>query len=230
MADASFDPTARTSGWWDSLFGEPTRHARQPQSRGALLGMGGFQRMPDPKSTITDQRYVDPYANKMADQAGSVNWEDGWKTRPYDPSPMSGSAPVAAAMGGQDSFPSAQWTAAGGVTPDTGAYDKPSFPQNMKPGRAAPPVLPSTMGPQLPQNMGRVGMPADPFSSPYTDAANYLPPIGAHLPIAPGDPGWTSPPSLSGPHNRMGDPNRPGYGSALGPMGMTLNSVPQGWQ
>jgi len=32
-----------------------------------------------------------------------------------------------------------------------------------------------------------------------------------HLPISPGDPGWTSPPSPSGPHNVRGDPPRPGY-------------------
>ena len=50
------DPTARTSGWWDYLFGEPTRYARQPQSRGAMLGMGAYQNMPDAKSSITDQR------------------------------------------------------------------------------------------------------------------------------------------------------------------------------
>jgi hypothetical protein len=40
---------------------------------------------------------------------------------------------------------------------------------------------------------------------------NLPPPPFVHLPIAPGDPGWTSPPSPSGPHNREGDPPRPGY-------------------
>ena len=71
---------------------------------------------------------------------------------------------------------------------------------------------------------GTVGYPSD---FPY---------IGAHLPIAPGDPHWTPPPSLSGPHNRAGDPARPGYDSTVMPMdlssipGMTLNSVPRGWQ
>ena len=60
--------------------------------------------------------------------------------------------------------------------------------------------------------------------------------MGQHLPISPGDPGWTPPPSLLAPHNRAGDPARPGYDSPEMPMdlssipGMTLNSVPQGWQ
>ena len=89
------------------------------------------------------------------------------------------------------------------------------------------------MGPNLPRGGGNldtsvgggtVGYPSD------------LPYIGAHLPIAPGDPNWTPPPSLSGPHNRGGDPARPGYDNNVLPMdlssipGMTLNSVPRGWQ
>ena len=41
------------------------------------------------------------------------------------------------------------------------------------------------------------------------------PPIG-YQPISPGDPGWTPPPSPSGPHNPQGDPNRPGWGGAIG--------------
>ena len=41
------------------------------------------------------------------------------------------------------------------------------------------------------------------------------PPI-ASPPMTPGDPGWTPPPSPSGPHNPQGDPNRPGYGGAIG--------------
>ena len=229
MAD---DPTARTSGWWDSLFGEPQRHARQPQSRGALLGIAGAKDMPDTKSTITDQRQNDINAIKMADEARSYNWEDGWKTRPYDQSSMSGAAP-ATPMGGQDFFPSARFTA--NPLPFFDAADvapyKPSFSQNMNPGRYQPPSASTQMGPQQQQNMGLVGQVAGP--NDYVDneaySANYLPPIGAHLPIAPGDPRWTVPPSPSGPHNRVGDPNRPGFGGAMGPMGMTLNSVPQGW-
>ena len=49
--------------------------------------------------------------------------------------------------------------------------------------------------------------------------ARYIgpnPPIGPPQPISPGDPGWTPPPSPSGPHNPQGDPNRPGWGGAIG--------------
>ena len=75
------------------------------------------------------------------------------------------------------------------------------------------------MGPNLPRGGGNldtsvgggtVGYPSD------------LPYIGAHLPIAPGDPHWTPPPSLSGPHNRVGDPARPGYDSPVIPMDFPL--------
>ncbi len=221
------DPAARASGWWDSLFGEPTRHARQPQSRGALLGISGYQNMPPAKSTIMDQRQNDTYAIKMADEARSSAWEDGWKTKPYDSS-LPGT-PWAGAV----SIYNPSETVAPLIPSDVGSY-KPSFQQDWKPQFAgrAPQVAPAGMGPQQQQNMGRVGQVAGP--NDLTDSnlynANYLPPIGEHLPIAPGDPRWTVPPSLSGPHNRAGDPERPGYGGALGSLGMTLNSVPQGWQ
>ena len=78
------------------------------------------------------------------------------------------------------------------------------------------------MGPNLPR--GPQGTSVDP-EMPY---------MGQHLPISPGDPGWMSPPSLSGPHNRSGDPSRPGYDSPVMPMdiyripGTTLNSYPAG--
>ena len=48
--------------------------------------------------------------------------------------------------------------------------------------------------------------------------ADSLPYIGSHLPIAPGDPGWTPPPSLSGPHSPGGDDPRVGYGRQFQPV------------
>ena len=144
----------------------------------------------------------------------------------YPPSPMTGTL---SDRPGSDLMPQAKYMLGWN---DPGAYG-PSFSPNMAPPRSVP-TLPanSRMGPQMPQNMPRVGQAAG--LGDYTDSKlydeNYLPPIGSHLPYSPGDPGWTAPPSLSGPHNRGGDPNRPGYGAAIGDLGMTLNSVPQGWQ
>ena len=106
-------------------------------------------------------------------------------------------------------------------------YYKDSFPQNWHPRVTGPAPYnpfriprpygdetfgPGNMGPNLPRGGGNLnrasggGLLAIPVILPY---------IGAHLPIAPGDPGWTPPPSPSGPHNPSGDPDRPGYWRTL---------------
>ena len=227
MADASFDPTARTSGWWDSLFGEPQRYARQPQSRGALLG-AGYQGMPTTKSTITDER------NQPADQAF-------WMRNYYNPSNEGKYQPSIAGMHGDPG--AGIWDPTESISQlqsdDDGSDQgyKPSFQQGWRPratGQAPyqpSPVLHNSYG----DNIGPMG-PNLPRGPTGTSVDPEMPYMGQHLPISPGDPGWTPPPSLSGPHNRAGDPARPGYDSPEMPMdlssipGMTLNSVPQGWQ
>ena len=106
---------------------------------------------------------------------------------------------------------------------DPGSYN-PSFHQNWRPrpSSQAPYNSFGGMGPNMPR--GPTGTSVDP-AMPY---------MGQHLPISPGDPGWTAPPSLSGPHNRSGDIARPGYDRLGMPMdlssipGTTLNSVPPG--
>jgi hypothetical protein len=90
---------------------------------------------------------------------------------------------------------------------DPGSYS-PSFHQNYRP-QAAAPYLNTPYGPNLPH-----------------------PPLAYPTPMSPGSPGWTTPPSLSGPHNPAGDPPRPGYNPNDIPMdfgwgGLTLNSYPQ---
>ena len=225
MADASFDPTARTSGWWDSLFGDPQRYARQPQSRGALLGMGAYQNMPNANATITDQRSapIDLATEMRKEYPG---------TRNYAPS-----MPASSHQAWNDQMLSAGPTLSqGNIAPDPSDPYQASFRQSWHPratGQAPYNAfrLPrpygdeflgeGTMGPNLPR--GPTGTSVDP-EMPY---------MGAHLPISPGDPGWTPPPSPSGPHNPSGDPARPGYDSPVMPMdvrGLTLNSIPQGWQ
>jgi hypothetical protein len=215
-------------GWWDSIFGYPDRpnNQRQPSSRGSMLGLA-YQGLPDAKAKITDQRHDDIYRIKMADDARSTDWDEGWRTRPYDPS-----LPDAAASG-RVIDPS---ETVGPLFPsdDEGAY-KPSFQQNWRPrySRQAP-YLDPRMGPQTEQNMSRAGQAAGPddLTDSNRYAANYLPPIPEHLPWAPGERGWATPPSLSGPHNRAGDPARPGYDNSLmsvNARGLTLNSNPWGY-
>jgi len=103
-------------------------------------------------------------------------------------------------------------------TASPGAYP-PSFQQKWKPPyRRALPFTYDEYGPAL--ERGLRGTSRDP-EMPY---------MGAHLPF-PGTPGSTPPPSPSGPHNRGGDPARPGYGylpNSLDPQGLTLNSNPWG--
>ena len=99
-----------------------------------------------------------------------------------------------------------------GNIPDTASY-KPSFQPNMRTQGPIPaPYRPTTVGPNLP------------------------PPPIAHLPITPGDPGWTPPPSPSGPHNPGGDPARPGFGLDALPTQFTSQQLSDalrawgGWQ
>ena len=219
---------------YEMIFGNlPERTAKQPSSRGAMPGLQPYQQMPDANASITDMRSqgvgVDPRDlrvdfRSLDGAAYSPSFRGGGKTAPTGLSqfdPMLGAGPSLA-----------QGSDAESVDP----Y-KPSFRQNLRPSLQAPynpfnaPPLPygdqrfgtDAMGPNLPR--GGVD---------YGNRASDLPYIGAHLPIAPGDPHWTSPPSASGPHNRQGDPARPGYDSPVMPMdfssvpGMSLISVP--WQ
>jgi hypothetical protein len=79
------------------------------------------------------------------------------------------------------------------------------------PGAASSQYPPSEIG------GGPSGFVSSPGYDPMPLAGNIGPnPPISRLPISPGDPGWTPPPSPSGPHNLQGDPNRPGYGAAIG--------------
>ena len=185
-------PTAQPSGWWDTIFGNPSRRAAQPSSRGPLLG-ANYQALPDMRAAITDRRR-DPVdiANAMQnssyasadDYAPSIGGVVPGQTKGAGFDPML-NAPI-----GDPSQPA-----------DVAPYAL-SFQQNWRPsptGQA--PYRPSPVGPNLPRP-----------GPEYTTSPSDLPYIGSHLPISPGDPGWTPPPSPSGPHNRQGDPARPGYG------------------
>lgn len=201
---ADSDPSAAPRGWWDTLFGGPERRARQPTSRGALLG-AGYQGLPT--SPNIEDRRRDPFDLRRAMVDAPTTLGSQVTAEEYPPSPIGG-APGATAVGGYDPMLYAaddphMWTDGGD---DTGPYEH-SFNQNWRapPSRDAPYRRFDT-GPNLPR--GQQGTSVDP-EMPY---------MGGHLPISPGDPGWTSPPSLSGPHNRQGDPDRPGYGRPIFPL------------
>jgi hypothetical protein len=188
------------AGWLESIFGNLPSPPTHPASRGATFGAGGYQQIPS-SPNVEDRRAQGP------DYAAAIRKAPGDWTQVYWPSDMGpGLDPW-----GQGHFSTnfdaglaAPLIATGRNVRDnpiaTGAY-APSFPQNLSPPRRA--VMPSGSSVSDP-SVGASGLP-------------YIPP---HLPISPGDPGWTPPPSFSGPHNPGGDPNRPGYGAAAGmPMG-----------
>jgi hypothetical protein len=192
--------TAQPSGWWDTLVGNPSRRAAQPSSRGALLG-ANYQGMPDTRATITDRRQEPPpgIANAMQNASYDPNPPDYWADK-YAPS-LAGVAPGQPAGVGSDPMLSAAQFVDPSQPSDVAPYT-PSFQQNWRsPVPTHAPYRPSPVGPNLPRP-----------GPEYTTSPSDLPYIGSHLPISPGDPGWTPPPSPSGPHNLQGDPARPGYG------------------
>ena len=225
---------AAVVSWWDSIFGYPDRpnNQRQPSSRGSMLGLA-YQGLPDAKASIDNRRGGDPYS----DYKGWI--QSGMPSSPEAHTAMNEYVSPEAWMGKKVGWSDPMLTAGGtlslGAT-EPGDVDpyKPSYPMSAKirPRLGVAPYRPSPvgrdeygdeigpMGPNLPR--GPVGTSRDP-EMPY---------MGAHLPFAPGDPGWTPPPSPSGPHNRAGDVARPGYDSPVLPMdirGLTLNSNPWGY-
>ena len=219
------------AGWWDSLFGPATPPPARPTSRGATFG-AGYQGLPT-SSRIDDQRRgPTPYPFLMTHPAGPNDDYEDWDRSQmaathYSPSSLSGGLPTTSLPGRDPMLDAGPTLSRGLTTAEEVAPYNPSFSQRTRPRSVlAPPQLDPRMGPQLPQNMGRVGYDQD---SNFSPVGNNLLPIGSQLPISPGDPGWTSPPSPSGPHNPQGDPDRPGYGSPVMPMGIrgtTLNAVP----
>ena len=204
------------SGWTDWIFGNLPPMPARPTSRGALLG-AGYQGMPDMNASIDDRRQDFPYAGLMQNAPGVLSGS------PYLSQPVS----IPGNGSGSDFMPLAANMVDPSQPADVAPY-RPSFQQNWRPrptGQA--PYQPSPTGPNLPR--GPVGSSFDP-EMPYA---------GAHLPISPGDPGWTPPPSPSGPHNPQGDPPRPGYDLPGFPLGASQFSPQQladalrqwgGWQ
>ncbi len=145
--------------------------------------------------------------------------------RDYWPSPMGGVSPFNPAQwGGYDPMINAGLQISRGDDASTIGSYKPSFQQNMRPPDSVPAPYRPSIGPFQPP--GPTGTSVDP-EMPY---------MGPHLPISPGDPGWTPPPSPSGPHNLGGDPDRPGWANSNLPMGMgqispdQMQSALQLWQ
>ena len=199
------------SDWRDWIFGNLPPQPKRPASRAAMPGLQPYQQMPDAKASITDVR-GDPssdYAKWMKDSlAPAVN---------YAPSMAGGARP-----GWSDPMLDAGPTLSEGAS-DPNTYDpyKTSFKPNWQPkstGQAAynPFRLPAPYGDEF-FGTGQMG-PNLPRGPQGTSADPEMPYMGHHLPISPGDPGWTPPPSQSGPHNPQGDPDRPGYGSPVMPM------------
>jgi hypothetical protein len=210
------------SGWSDWIFGNlpPQPQPAHPSSRGSLFGMkgssigAGYQNLPDTRRIVdrrqepTDQAYWMTYFQAPPDEAAS-----------YPPSLGGGSA---APGGGGLPFDPTRTVAplVAGLNDDgSGAGYKPSFqPTYRPPYTRQAPYRAWPTGPNLPL----------PGYNPNSDLA----PIGPHLPISPGDPGWTPPPSPSGPHNPQGDPARPGYDIAIMDPTTLASALRQwgGWQ
>ena len=180
------------SGWSDWIFGNLPPPPTHPASQGALLGMGGYQAM-SASPNIDDQR-----------QAADYSWwmKNFYPTdSSYSPSALGAAPSPSATLPGRDPMLDAGPMLAEGATAEDVAPYRLSFPQNRRAQLQAP-YQRFEYGPNLPS-------PSTPSGLPY---------IGSHLPISPGDRGWTSPASPSGPHNQQGDPARPGYASPELPM------------
>ena len=155
---------------WDSLFGAAASQPTRPPSRGALLGMN-YQAMPDTSQSIEDRR---PQGH---DYTVDLRRSRGDWTADYWPSDIQGADPWSGGhFGGYDPLVASPLIAARGVNPAPGAY-APSFQQNFRPPRRRP----------ISQ------LDASDLPSPRSGSDSDLPYIGAHLPWAPGDPGWTPP-------------------------------------
>ena len=179
------------TGWLDTLFGNLPPQPKRPAPREAMLGMGGYQDMPT-SPNIDDRRAQGP------DYAAGIKGAPGAWTENYWPSAIKGGKdPFGGGQfpQGYDPLVAAPLIATGrnvrDAPPATGAY-APSYRQTMPPPRqAAPP----------------------PFNIPLPSyGPSGLPYIGAHLPISPGDPGWT-PPSSSPPASSqpMGAASQPSF-------------------
>ena len=195
------------SGWTDWIFGNLPPMPAHPSSRGALLG-ARYQAMPDMNASITDTRQ-EPFDNAYWMQRAPSTADSQYlgTQKVYRPSMQanshnpSESDPMLLAANSPG--------LGGGAAPSDVAPYNLSFNSNFQPRATgqAPYNSFGGMGPNRPA--GPLGTSADP-AMPY---------MGAHLPISPGDPGWTPPPSPSGPHNPGGDPARPGYDSPSMQMG-----------
>lgn len=153
----------------------------RPTSRGAMLG-AGYQAMPDMTASIEDQRQADLNAALMAKASGVLGGD-------FLPSALGGPQSLTSARGYDPMLDAAlQMESTVDYSPTDVSPYSPSYKTTWKPPRPTEAAYrPSPTGPDLP------------------------PPQWTHLPISPSDPGWTPPPSPSGPHNRAGDPSRPGY-------------------
>ena len=176
-------------GWWDSVFGPPPQPAH-PASREAAFGRA-YAGLPV-SSNIDDRR------QQGSDYAVAIKKAPPSWTQDYWPSDIKGGVDpwgTTKQFNGFDPLVASPLIATGRKVDDkpvdAGAY-APSYQQNMKPPR----------GGSFPSNFNIPSPSYGPSGLPY---------IGEHLPISPGDPGWTPPTS----------PPR-------ATPGMTLNSW--GWQ
>lgn len=165
-------------------LGRTGANPMHPASTGALLGMN-YQGMPDARH-VEDQRQMDLTAALMANTAG------GGFVLDYPPTDLGGSQTHTDAPG---------WDPMLGAAPQMEA----SLPAGMDPDTYKDQPYPRSYRPHWKPH------PTDAPYRRFETGPNPPPPKWVHLPISPGDPGWTTPPSESGPHNRQGDPPRPGY-------------------
>ena len=209
------------SGWLDTLFGNLPPMPTRPSSRAAMPGLQPYQQMPDPKASVTDERGQTDQAFWMRNYYPQTN---AGKYRPSLAGVSPDITPKAVHLDPTESVGSL-------IVDDDGTDQgyKPSFQQNWRPPYSSQaayrpsPVVHNKYG----DDIGPMGPPWPPRGPTGTSVDPQMPYMGPHLPISPGDPGWTSPPSASGPHNPGGDPARPGYGNPQMPMDFSSPSSPQ---
>jgi hypothetical protein len=222
------------SGWSDWIFGNLPPPPKHPASRGALLGANS-RAMPDARATVTDERQLPfDHAYWMTQAPSTADSQFLGESKVYRPSMQFNSA----RSNESDSMLLAANTLDPNQPADVAPY-QPSFQPNWRPPAsvpAQPPYRNFPVGPIIPRGYD----PSAPYDAGGYQASGYqLPYIGPHLPISPGDPGWTPPPSPSGPHNLQGDPARPGYdrpGFSVGASQLTPDQMTNalrawgGWQ
>jgi hypothetical protein len=192
---------------YEMLFGNLPPPPRRPASRGALLGAGGYQDMPDTKQTITDER-ANPHTTEFMHQGpmgeGQALTADAYKQYPPSMGPAPATDAEAMSMATSGFMPYQTTNLGVGPEQESDNYRnsfQPNYHPSMQAVRNAPaPYQRFPVGPQLPFR----GQDWD----PQTDLPPITRPEGLFMP---NDPRYRPMPSPSGPHPQQNAPDPRSY-------------------